>query len=51
VIDKPVDQARQELQQAGFRVEVRRAFNGRTVVAQNPRSGQAPRGSRIIIWR
>jgi eukaryotic-like serine/threonine-protein kinase len=51
VIDKPVDQARQELQQAGFQVEVRRTFNGRTVVAQNPRSGQAPRGSRIIIWR
>lgn len=51
VVGRPVNEARRILVQAGFRVELRRAFNGRVVVAQNPRGGQAPRGSTVVIWR
>jgi beta-lactam-binding protein with PASTA domain len=49
---QPVHDAAQNLQNAGFRVALRRQTNGDRVLAQSPVGGQqAPRGSRILLVR
>jgi serine/threonine-protein kinase len=46
---KNVNDARDELRSAGFKVKVRSVTGSDRVVAQNP-LGQAPPGSEIILW-
>ncbi|HEU5159857.1 MAG TPA: Stk1 family PASTA domain-containing Ser/Thr kinase [Streptosporangiaceae bacterium] len=49
---QPVHDAAQALQNAGFRVTVRRRTDGDRVLAQSPAGGQpAPRGTRILLVR
>jgi serine/threonine-protein kinase len=44
-------QAREELEDAGFKVTVRRIFFGNKVFSQSPDGGdEAPRGSEVSIW-
>jgi serine/threonine-protein kinase len=52
VTGQPVHDAAQNLQNAGFRVTVRRRTAGDTVLAQSPAAGQpAARGTRIVLER
>ena len=45
------DEARRKLEDAGFKVKVRRLFVGDTVFNQSPDPGEeAPRGSDVTIW-
>ncbi|MEO3858050.1 Stk1 family PASTA domain-containing Ser/Thr kinase [Acrocarpospora sp. B8E8] len=46
---KDVNDARRELQAAGFDVRVRKVVGGRRVISQNP-VGQVPQGTRITLW-
>ncbi|GAA2599833.1 Stk1 family PASTA domain-containing Ser/Thr kinase [Streptomyces axinellae] len=51
VEDSGEDEARKQLEQAGFSVTVRRVFFGDTVFNQSPDSGEeAPKGSEVTIW-
>jgi beta-lactam-binding protein with PASTA domain len=51
VVGQQVDQARQALEAAGFKVTVRKALGGffGTVRLQDPASGKAPKGSTITL--
>ncbi|PID53719.1 MAG: serine/threonine protein kinase [Micrococcales bacterium] len=51
VIGKPLEQARQELEDAGFTVEIDEVMGGYfgTVRNQNPADGQAPNGSTVTL--
>ncbi|MFD0855803.1 PASTA domain-containing protein, partial [Actinomadura adrarensis] len=44
-----IQDARKALESSGFKVRVATRV-GNTVIAQNPNSGNAPRGSEITIW-
>ncbi|GIH23090.1 serine/threonine protein kinase [Acrocarpospora phusangensis] len=46
---KDINDARKELQAAGFQVRVREVVGGRRVISQNP-VGQVPQGTRITLW-
>ncbi|GGC94659.1 serine/threonine protein kinase [Tersicoccus solisilvae] len=51
VVGQQVDRARRQLEQAGFRVQLREVLGGffGTVRAQDPREGTAPEGSTIVL--
>lgn len=52
VVGKPVRDARRELEQAGFKVDVRRSVGRPVVISQNPPGGaQVQKGSRVVIVR
>ncbi|GAA0414278.1 serine/threonine protein kinase [Acrocarpospora corrugata] len=46
---KDVNDARRELESAGFEVKVRKVVGGRRVISQNP-VGAVPQGTRITLW-
>ena len=52
VVGQPVHDAAQALQNAGFKVEVKRETAGDRVLSQSPPAGQpAPRGSKVTLVR